>query len=109
MRLGRARDKGFKGIVTNRGAAALELAKQYQPTAITLDVFLPDMLGWTVLNTLKLNPATRHIPVQILSVEEESQQSQSHGAYAYLVKSATEESLTNTFETIHTRSAYDPN
>ncbi len=49
--LGLARDRGFKGIVANRGATALTLARQYLPTAITLDVFLPDMLGWTVLNS----------------------------------------------------------
>ncbi len=53
--LGLARDKGFKGIVATRGNTALTLARQFQPTAITLDVFLPDMLGWTVLNNLKLN------------------------------------------------------
>ena len=66
--LGLARDKGFKAIVAHRGHTALALARQYLPTAVTLDVFLPDMLGWTVLNNLKLDPATRHIPVQILSV-----------------------------------------
>src|SRR5918994_1288302 len=51
-----ARDKGFKVLVAMRGADALELAKQYQPTAVSLDVFLPDMLGWTVLSQLKQNP-----------------------------------------------------
>src|SRR5712691_7801037 len=71
--LGIARDKGFKGVVANRGQAALSLARQYRLTAITLDVFLPDMLGWTVLSSLKLDPCTRHIPVQMLSVEEERQ------------------------------------
>ena len=86
MLLGLARDSGFKGIVANRGATALPLARQYLPTAITLDVFLPDMLGWTVLNSLKLDPATRHIPVQMLSVEEERQHGLSHGAFSYLVK-----------------------
>ena len=45
------------------------------------------MLGWTVLNNLKLEPSTRHIPVQMLSVEEERQHGLSHGAFAYLVKS----------------------
>ena len=57
-----ARDKGFKVLVAMRGTDALELAKQYQPTAVSLDVFLPDMLGWTVLSQLKQNPLTRHIP-----------------------------------------------
>ena len=100
--LGLARDNGFKGIVASRGAAALTLARQYLPTAITLDVFLPDMLGWTVLNNLKLDPATRHIPVQILSVEEERQHGLSHGAFSYLVKPATTEDLDRAFERIKT-------
>jgi HAMP domain-containing protein/CheY-like chemotaxis protein/signal transduction histidine kinase len=91
--LGLARAKGFKGIVANRGQVALSLAREMLPTAITLDVFLPDMLGWTVLNNLKLDPATRHIPVQILSVEEERQHGLSHGAFSYLVKPATTEDL----------------
>src|SRR4051794_884073 len=87
--LGIARDKGFKGLVAMRGQIALSLAREFRPTAITLDVFLPDMLGWTVLNNLKLDPLTRHIPVQMLSVEEEQQHGLSHGAFAYLVKPAT--------------------
>ncbi|HVZ33133.1 MAG TPA: response regulator, partial [Polyangiaceae bacterium] len=61
----------------------------FLPAAVTLDVFLPDMLGWTVLNNLKLDPTTRHIPVQMLSVEEERQHGLAHGAFAYLVKPAT--------------------
>src|SRR5262249_18964318 len=100
--LGMARDKGFKGIVANRGHAALSLARQYQPTAITLNVFLPDMLGWTVLNNLKLDPLTRHIPVQILSIEEEKQHGLSHGAFSYLVKPATTEDLEHAFDRIRT-------
>jgi CheY-like chemotaxis protein len=100
--LGLARDKGFKGIVANRGQNAIALAKQYLPTAITLDVFLPDMLGWTVLNNLKLDPATRHIPVQMLSVEEERQHGLSHGAFSYLVKPATTEDLEYAFNRIRT-------
>jgi CheY-like chemotaxis protein len=87
--LGIARSKGFKGIVAQRGQQALALAHEYKPTAITLDVFLPDMLGWTVLNNLKLDWSTRHIPVQMLSIEEERQHGLSHGAFSYLVKPAT--------------------
>jgi HAMP domain-containing protein/CheY-like chemotaxis protein len=91
--LGIARGKGFKGIVAQRGQVALSLAREYRPTAITLDVFLPDMLGWTVLSNLKLDPATRHIPVQMLSVEEERQHGLSHGAFSYLAKPATTDEL----------------
>jgi CheY-like chemotaxis protein/HAMP domain-containing protein len=91
--LGMARDKGFKGIVAQRGSLGLSLARQYRPTAITLDIFLPDMLGWTVLNNLKLDPTTRHIPVQIISLEEERQHGLSHGAFAYLVKPVTSQSI----------------
>src|SRR5205085_8131925 len=97
-----AREKGFKGIVANRGQAALSLARQFQPTAITLDVFLPDMLGWTVLNNLKLDPATRHIPVQMLSIEEERQHGLSHGAFSYLVKPGTTEDLEYALDRIRT-------
>jgi HAMP domain-containing protein/CheY-like chemotaxis protein/signal transduction histidine kinase len=98
--LGLAREKGFRGIVANRGNAALSLARQFLPTAITLDIFLPDMLGWTVLNNLKLNPHTRHIPVQIISAEEERSHALTHGAFASTVKPATTEGLDQCFERI---------
>jgi CheY-like chemotaxis protein len=98
--LGLGRDKGFKCVVAHRGQSAIALARQYRPTAISLDVFLPDMLGWTVLNHLKLDPDTRHIPVQMLSVEEEQQRGLSHGAFSYLVKPATIEDLEDAFDRI---------
>ena len=98
--LGLARDKGFKGIVATRGAHGLVLARQYRPAAISLDIFLPDMLGWTVLNQLKLDPATRHIPVQVVTLEEERQHGLSHGAFAYLVKEPTTAGLEAAFDRI---------
>jgi HAMP domain-containing protein/CheY-like chemotaxis protein len=98
--LGLARDKGFKGIVATRGKQALDLAIEYLPAAITLDIFLPDMLGWTVLNNLKLNPKTRHIPVQIISLEEEQQHGLAHGAFSYMVKPVTTEGLESCFDRI---------
>jgi CheY-like chemotaxis protein len=91
--LGLANDTGFKGIVAQRGNVALSLARQYLPTAISLDIFLPDMLGWTVLNQLKRDPATRHIPVQIMTVEEERQHGLEHGAFSYMVKPITTDGL----------------
>ena len=96
--LGLARDKGFKGIVANKGSLGLALARQYLPTAISLDIFLPDMLGWTVLNNLKLDPATRHIPVQIVTSDEERQHGLSHGAFSYVVKSPTTDGLETAFD-----------
>jgi CheY-like chemotaxis protein len=98
--LGLARDKGFKGLVATRGLDGLSLARQYHPTAITLDIFLPDMLGWTVLNNLKLAPETRHIPVQIITLEEERSHGLSRGAFSYLVKPATTEDLETAFDRI---------
>jgi CheY-like chemotaxis protein len=95
--LGLARDIGFKGIVATKGAQALALARQYEPAAISLDIFLPDMLGWTVLNQLKLDPATRHIPVQIVTLEEERQHGLARGAFAYLVKEPTTTGLEAAF------------
>jgi CheY-like chemotaxis protein len=96
--LGLARDQGFKGIVATRGQAALSLARRYRPAAITLDVFLPDTLGWSVLSNLKLDPTTRHIPVQMISIEEERQHGLARGAFSYLVKPATTTDLENAFE-----------
>jgi len=98
--LGLARDKGFRGIVATKGALGLSLARQFHPVAISLDIFLPDMLGWTVLNQLKLDPTTRHIPVQIVTLEEERQHGLAHGAFSYLVKSPTTEGLETAFDRI---------
>jgi CheY-like chemotaxis protein len=88
-----ARDKGFKVLVAMRGIDALELAKQYQPTAVSLDVFLPDMLGWTVLNQLKQNPGTRHIPVQIVTLDEDRQHALARGAFSFVSKPTTSEGV----------------
>ena len=98
--LGMARDKGFKGLVANKGTVGLSLARQFLPAAISLDIFLPDMLGWTVLNQLKLDPNTRHIPVQIVTLEEERQHGLAHGAFAYLIKAPTTEGMAMAFERI---------
>src|SRR2546421_198307 len=88
-----AREKGFKVLVAARGIDALELAKQYQPTAVSLDVFLPDMLGWTVLSQLKQNPLTRHIPVQIITLDEDRQHGLARGAFSFVTKPTTTEGL----------------
>ena len=92
---------GLQGAGRARPAPkALSLARKYRPTAISLDVFLPDMLGWTVLNQLKHDPATRHIPVQILTVEEERQYGLERGAFSFMNKPATTEGLEAALERI---------
>jgi CheY-like chemotaxis protein/signal transduction histidine kinase len=88
-----ARERGFKVLLARTGADALSLAVKYPLAAISLDVFLPDMLGWTVLNHLKRNSATRHIPVQILTVEDERQYGLERGAFAFVTKTGTTDEL----------------
>ena len=88
-----ARDKGFKILVASRGAEALALAREFKPTAVSLDVFLPDMLGWTVLNHLKQDSATRHIPVQMLTLDEDRNHGLSRGAFSFVTKPTTAEGL----------------
>jgi CheY-like chemotaxis protein len=65
-----ARERGFKGLVTSLGAAALAMRREYNPDAITLDICLPDIDGWRVLERLKNDLNTRHIPVCIISTED---------------------------------------
>ena len=87
------REQGFKGIVALQGDTGLALAQQFLPTAIMLDIGLPEMDGWTVLDRLKHDPQTRHIPVHIVSGLEERQRSLQLGAIAYLQKPVGQESL----------------
>ena len=86
-------DKGFKVLVAMNGAEALALTREFHPTAISLDVFLPDMLGWTVLNHLKQDPATRHIPVQMLTLDEDRHHGLARGAFAFVTKPTTPQGL----------------
>jgi HAMP domain-containing protein/CheY-like chemotaxis protein/signal transduction histidine kinase len=88
-----ARSRGFKVLVAMRGVDALDLAKQFQPSAVSLDVFLPDMLGWTVLSQLKQNPLTRHIPVQIITLDEDRQHALARGAFSFVTKPTTTEGV----------------
>ncbi|MGH9415450.1 MAG: response regulator, partial [Terriglobales bacterium] len=93
-----ARAGGFRVLVAMTGAEGLELARRFRPTAISLDLFLPDMLGWGVLAQLKQDPATRHIPVQIVSLDEDRQQGLARGAFAFITKPATTAGLEQALE-----------
>jgi HAMP domain-containing protein/CheY-like chemotaxis protein/signal transduction histidine kinase len=88
-----AHDNGFKVLIAMRGTEALELVRKFHPTAVSLDVFLPDMLGWTILSQIKQNPATRHIPVQIITLDEDRQHGLARGAFSFIGKPTTAEGL----------------
>ncbi|MDP9148904.1 MAG: HAMP domain-containing protein [Myxococcota bacterium] len=92
-----ARRSGFKVVVAMRGDTGLALAAQLRPDAITLDVQLPVHDGWTVLDRLKRNPLTRHIPVHVISIVERNQRGASMGAFAYLEKPVTKDALEGAF------------
>jgi HAMP domain-containing protein/signal transduction histidine kinase/DNA-binding response OmpR family regulator len=81
-----AHEKGFKAIVTSLGAAALALTREYEPDAVTLDIFLPDMDGWRVLQRLKNDLLTRHIPVCVVSTEEGRDRASELGALEFVAK-----------------------
>ncbi|HSJ30010.1 MAG TPA: HAMP domain-containing protein [Longimicrobiales bacterium] len=97
-----AREKGFKGLVALDGETGLELARDYMPDAITLDIDLPVIDGWTVLDRLKHQSATRHIPVHIVSGMEKRQRGLQQGAISYLEKPVSKEALDDAFEHIST-------
>jgi signal transduction histidine kinase/CheY-like chemotaxis protein/HAMP domain-containing protein len=97
-----AHDSGFKVLVAGRGDIALDLARRYRPDAITLDIQLPDVDGWTVMDRLKRSPNTRHIPVHVISVDERSRRGAALGAFSYLEKPVSREALESAFQHITT-------
>src|SRR5204863_173757 len=64
-----------------------------QPTAVSLDVFLPDMVGWTVQSQLKQDALTRHIPVQVITLDEDRQHALARGAFSFVTKPTTTEGV----------------
>ncbi|MBW4676289.1 MAG: HAMP domain-containing protein [Desmonostoc geniculatum HA4340-LM1] len=88
-----AQEHGFKVITAQTGTTGLMLAQQFLPSAVLLDIRLPEMDGWTVLDRLKHDANTRHIPVHIMTVEEGRQRGLQLGAIAYLQKPLTSETI----------------
>ncbi|WP_244534567.1 HAMP domain-containing protein [Hyphomicrobium sp. CS1GBMeth3] len=80
------REMGCKGIVAGRGRAALDLARERMPSAVTLDMVLPDLDGWRILDSLKSDLATRHIPVWIVSAEDARERALELGAQGFITK-----------------------
>jgi HAMP domain-containing protein/signal transduction histidine kinase/DNA-binding response OmpR family regulator len=95
-----AHERGLKALVALRGSSAISLAREFRPGAITLDINLPDMAGWTILDRLKHDPTTRHIPVHIISGDDDRRRGLALGAMTYLEKSVTSESLAEAFAAI---------
>ncbi|MGE0397607.1 MAG: HAMP domain-containing protein [Kofleriaceae bacterium] len=87
------RSSGFKGVVATSGAQGLELARTVKPDAVTLDLRLPDIDGWVLLDRLKHDPSTRHIPVHVISGLDEERRSLQNGALGFLQKPVTAERL----------------
>jgi signal transduction histidine kinase/DNA-binding response OmpR family regulator len=80
------REAGMKGIATSRGAVALSLAREYPICAVTLDICLPDINGWRVLRRLKQDLETRHIPVYVVSTEDDQLRARTMGAVGAVLK-----------------------
>ncbi|MDH3393355.1 MAG: response regulator, partial [Desulfobulbaceae bacterium] len=92
-----ARENGYKVLAACNGRSGLMLAKEYQPKAIILDLGLPDLDGISVLENLKNDLDTRHIPVHIVSASELSSLPQLKGAVGFLSKPATKENMDQVF------------
>ncbi|GAB3660893.1 HAMP domain-containing protein [Ramlibacter alkalitolerans] len=97
-----ARAKGFKGLVTTVGAGALTLANHHKPSAVTLDMHLPDMAGWRVLDRIKHDLSLRHVPVCVISTDDSKDRAFKSGALAFLEKPIrSKEVLDSILEKLH--------
>lgn len=94
------REKGFKCILAEDGEAGLQMANQYDPSAVILDIGLPRIDGWTVMERLKSNPGTRHIPVYFISAHDRKLDAMKMGAIGYLTKPVNKEHLDTAFDKI---------
>jgi signal transduction histidine kinase/CheY-like chemotaxis protein/CHASE3 domain sensor protein len=88
-----SREMGFRSLVAGTAEEALALAKQFMPSAIILDIGLPDQSGLAVLDRLKRDVQTRHIPIHVVSGSDHAQTALSLGAVGYLLKPVEREQL----------------
>ena len=95
-----ARKQGFKCLIGGNGKAGLDLARRYRPTGIILDVGLPGIDGWSVMEQLKKQPETRHIPVHFMSAADSGRRGLEMGAVGYFTKPMTKEQITEAFDRI---------
>ncbi|CAK0773362.1 hypothetical protein CCP3SC15_470004 [Gammaproteobacteria bacterium] len=93
-----AKKRGFKTLVASNGRMGLELAQQYCPTGIILDIGLPEIDGWTVMERLKAAPETHHIPVHVMSADDDKLRGLKMGAIGFDTKPTTKEQINKAFE-----------
>ncbi len=93
-------EHGFKCIIAESGECGLYFAEVYEPNAIILDIGLPGINGWEVMERLKENPATRHIPVHFISGSDESTEALKLGAIGYLTKPVSIDKMREAFDRI---------
>lgn len=98
-----SREMGFQCILAGTAEEALNLAKEFKPSAVVLDVGLPDESGLTVLDRLKRDDQTRHIPIHVVSAADHSQTALSLGAVGYLVKPVERDALAQLLQTLEAR------
>jgi hypothetical protein len=92
--------RGLKGVVVMRGGPVVRMVREMAPVAVTLDILLPDMSGWVVLEALKRDPATRHVPVHVVTICDERRRAMAMGAASFLHKTLTPETLDQVFDRI---------
>jgi signal transduction histidine kinase/DNA-binding response OmpR family regulator/CHASE3 domain sensor protein len=100
-----AHDLDFRCLVAMTAGEGMELAASEKPDAILLDIRLPDRSGLSVLQLLKDNPATRHIPVHVVSSMENGTEALHLGAIGYALKPTTREQLEQVFRKLQEKSA----
>jgi signal transduction histidine kinase/DNA-binding response OmpR family regulator len=99
------RDAGFKGVITRDGAAAPGLARRFSPQAIMLDIGLPDMDGLALLDLLKRMPDTRHIPVHVISADDQAGLGVAIGAFGVTAKPVDREGVASSLDQVRRLSA----
>jgi len=100
-----SREMGFQSLVAGTAEEALNLAKHFMPSAIVLDVGLPDQSGLSVLDRLKRDVLTRHIPIHVVSASDHAQTALSLGAVGYMLKPVRREDLADVLKKLEARLA----
>jgi len=98
-----SREMGFQCVIASTAEEALSLAKEFRPSAVVLDLGLPDQSGLTVLDRLKHDDDMRHIPIHVISASDYTQTALSLGAVGYHVKPVKQEQLAEVLSNLHTR------